>query len=310
MKIMAALGLGFGITIALVACGDDTNNTNSSSASSSASSSGTGGGGGAAGGSAGLEIQTHLSPDGFVVNSHIVVGDTEALLVDGQFFSAQAANVVQLLQNNGKTLTTVFLTHAHPDHYLGMEVIRTAFPDAKFVTTAKVLADYNAKKDATLAAVQMNFPGQVPDKVVTFSALQGNTLSVDGHPIDVIELPMAGESEVAAGLVVKDLNAFISGDLLYNQAYLWTAECKLAGWISNLDAIKANGYMNIYPGHGDIGTATIFDEDKKYLQDVEPLLKAAATPDAAIMQIKAAYPTWTGDGLLQFSTQTYLAACK
>jgi glyoxylase-like metal-dependent hydrolase (beta-lactamase superfamily II) len=313
MKITVALALGLGATLALVACGDEPNNNNTTSgtAGSGGGTGGSGGGSGGGGGSAGaLEVQSHLSPDGFVVNSHLIIGDTEAVLVDGQFFSAEAQKVVDMITASGKTLTTVFLTHGHPDHYLGMEVIRTAFPDAKFVTTAKVLVDYDAKKDATLAAMQMNFPGQVPDKVVAFTALTGNTIMVDGHSLDVIELPMAGESEVSAGLAIKDAKAFVAGDLIYNKAHLWLAECKLDGWTQNLDFIAAMNFETYYPGHGVKATATVVDEDKQYLVDVPPILTAATMPDAAVAEVKMKYPDWTGDGLLQFSTQMYFGACK
>lgn len=53
------------------------------------------------------------------MNSYLVLGDKEALVVDGQFFKADATKVVDLIKASGKTLTAVFLTHAHPDHYYG-----------------------------------------------------------------------------------------------------------------------------------------------------------------------------------------------
>lgn len=318
-KIATSMVLGLGALLALAAC-DGGSNTGTGGSGGSAGEGGAAGGtaGGGAGGSGGvgggaggdtgaLEVQSHVSPDGFVVNSHLVVGETEAVLVDGQLFSAEAEKVVSLVQRSGKDLTTVFLTHAHPDHYIGMEVIRSAFPGAKFVTTAAVLADYNAKKDGTLAYLQANFPGMVPDKVVDFAALDGTSIKVDGHTLDVVEITMAGESEVAATIAIKELNALITGDLVYSKAHLWTAECNLAGWSANLDAVGAMGYETYYPGHGAAASAAVLAEDKQYLAGVEPILKAAATAEEAIGQIKAKYPDWTGDGLLQLATTNYFA---
>lgn len=310
MKALSALFLCLGASLAVTACGDDSSTTTTTTSSSASSSSSSSGAGGSGGGAASIDVQTFTSPDGFVVNSHLIVGETEAVLVDGQFFSAEAQKVVDLINASGKKLTTVFLTHPHPDHYIGMEVIRAAFPDAKFVTTAKVLALYDTVKDGTLAYVQTNFPGMVPDKVVAFSALSGGTIMVDGHTLNVVEIPNAGESEVAAGIELKEKNAFVAGDLIYSKAFLWTAECKLDGWAQNLDFIAAKGYATYYPGHGEVATASVIDEDKKYLTDVKPILDAAATPDAAIMEVKKKYPDWMGDGLLQFSTATYFMACK
>ena len=156
----------------------------------------------------------------------------------------------------------------------------------------------------------MGFPGMVPDKVVAFTALAGNSIVVDGHALEVIDIPNAGESEVAAGLAIQGKNAFVSGDVVYSKAYLWTAECKLDGWAKNLDFIKAKGYVTYYPGHGEVAQASAIDEDLKYLTDVKPLLDAAATPAEAASAIKKAYPSWMGDNLLQFSTGSYFMACK
>jgi glyoxylase-like metal-dependent hydrolase (beta-lactamase superfamily II) len=326
MKIVKFLTLGISALFALAACGDETSSTTAGtagggpggaggaggSAGGAGGEGGSGGGaGGGGGGSAMVEVQTHTSPDGFAVDSHLVVGPTEAVLVDGQFFSAEAQKVVDLIKATNKKLTTVFLTHAHPDHYIGMEVIRSAYPNAQFVTTAKVLADYDMKKDATLAALQMAFPpGSVPDKVVTFTAVQGTSIMVDGYPLEVVEIAEPGESPVAAGLALKSMKAFIAGDLLYNQAHLWLAECDSAGWIKNLDTLAGMGFETFYPGHGAKGGAAMIAEDKKYIQDVQPLLDAAKNSNEAITNIKAAYPTWGGDGLLNQGTQNYFTYCK
>lgn len=323
MKIVKLLTLGIDALFALAACGDETSSTTSGTAGSGGSGGagggeggmggaggGMGGAGGMGGGSATVEIQTHTSPDGFAVDSHLVVGPTEVALVDGQFFSAEAQKVVDLIKATNKPLTTVFLTHAHPDHYLGMEVIRTAYPDAKFVTSAKVLADYDAKKDATLAAMKMAFGNQIPDTIVTFEALSGTTIAVDGYTLDVVEIAAAGESEAAAGLALKSMKAFIAGDLLYNKQHLWMAECNSAGWITNLDTLAGMGFETFYPGHGPKGDAAMIAEDKKYLEDVKPILDAAKNVNEAKMNIKTAYPDWGGDGLLDFGTQNYFMNCK
>lgn len=298
MKKGLLCALGLGAALAVVACGDDTNNNNN------------GGNGGHGGGAAALEVQTHVSPDGFAVDSHLIVGETEVVLVDGQFFSAEAQKVVDLVKATQKKLSTVFLTHAHPDHYIGMEVIRSAFPDAKFVTTAAVLADYDAKKEGALAFVKMNFPGQVPDTVVTFEALAGSTITVDGHTLDVVEIADAGESVDAAGLALPEQKALFAGDLVYNKQHLWLAECQFDGWLENLDAIAAMGFETYYPGHGPKATAAVIEEDKKYIHDAKPILEAATSVDEAVMQLEAAYPDWGGDGLLQFGTTNYFMACK
>lgn len=56
---------------------------------------------------------------GFLVDSTLVAGDKEAILIDAQFDLADAHRLVAMILESKKTLTTVYVTHAHPDHYFG-----------------------------------------------------------------------------------------------------------------------------------------------------------------------------------------------
>ncbi|MEO6117057.1 MAG: MBL fold metallo-hydrolase, partial [Pseudolysinimonas sp.] len=69
----------------------------------------------------------------------LVTGETEALLVDAGFTRADGHRLVAAVLDSGKTLTTVFVSHADPDFYFGLEVVADAFPDAKLVATPLVI---------------------------------------------------------------------------------------------------------------------------------------------------------------------------
>jgi glyoxylase-like metal-dependent hydrolase (beta-lactamase superfamily II) len=137
-----------GVDLARLRGGSDmrggTGAVTSTSATTAMASSGSGGA------TSAVAVQTYTAsgdpPGGVAVNSHLVLGKTEAVLVDGQLYKVDAEKVVSMIQASGKALKTVFLTHAHPDHYMGFAVIRDAFPAASFVTTAAVLADFRPAK--------------------------------------------------------------------------------------------------------------------------------------------------------------------
>ena len=48
--------------------------------------------------------------------------------------------IVDRVRGSGKNLTTVYVTHDHPDHYFGLVAIREAFPNARFVVLPGALA--------------------------------------------------------------------------------------------------------------------------------------------------------------------------
>jgi glyoxylase-like metal-dependent hydrolase (beta-lactamase superfamily II) len=55
------------------------------------------------------------SPAGFLVNSTLVAGDKDAILIDAQFDLADAHRLVAMILETKKNLTTVYVTHSHAD---------------------------------------------------------------------------------------------------------------------------------------------------------------------------------------------------
>src|SRR5688500_19588664 len=81
------------------------------------------------------------SQGGFLVNSTLVAGDKDAVLIDGQFTLSDAHRLVAMILESKKNLTTVYVTHFHPDHYFGLTVIKQAFPKAKLVATPATIKE-------------------------------------------------------------------------------------------------------------------------------------------------------------------------
>ena len=82
----------------------------------------------------------------------LVTGESEALLVDAGFTRADGHRLVAEVLDSGKTLTTVFISHADPDFYFGAEVIADAFPDATFVATPLVIEHIQHSYEGKLKA--------------------------------------------------------------------------------------------------------------------------------------------------------------
>ena len=96
--------------------------------------------GSAAAAVAGTEVFT-AGEQGGVVDSTLILGEKKALVVDTQFIRAEAEALVAKLEASGRDLETVFITHTHPDHYLGTEYLLNRWPDAKVYANADVAAN-------------------------------------------------------------------------------------------------------------------------------------------------------------------------
>ena len=259
-----------------------------------------------------LTVQSYAGdPNGFAPGAHLVLGEREAILVDTGFVRADADQIVSLVRASGRTLRMIVLTHAHPDHYFGAQIITAAFPGVPFVTTARVLADFQTNAPGTFAALKQQLGDLIADALVTPTALSGSEISLEGHRLRVFEQPTAGESSQALILGLDEPRALLTGDLVYNNVHLVLPGCQADGWKQDLAYVRSLGYSTIYPGHG--GTATspaVLDAVSQYIDRASAILDQAATADAAKSQIAAEYSNYTGAGLLDLSTSRYFQNCR
>ena len=80
---------------------------------------------------------------GFEVASVIVMGKKNAVLIDAQWTLSNAHRVIAEIAGTGKHLETIYVSHAHPDHYFGLGVIAEAFPFARILALASVAHTIN-----------------------------------------------------------------------------------------------------------------------------------------------------------------------
>src|SRR3981189_3858271 len=99
---------------------------------------------GFAGGQQGFSIKVFTSPDDqFWANSVIIEGAREVMLVDAQLTKTSAEKVLQQIEETKKPLSTIYITHAHADHFLGLEVFKEAYPGVRIIATPAVVARIN-----------------------------------------------------------------------------------------------------------------------------------------------------------------------
>jgi glyoxylase-like metal-dependent hydrolase (beta-lactamase superfamily II) len=76
--------------------------------------------------------------------STLVTGETEAVLTDTGHIKSDVRALGDMIERTGKRLTTIFITHGHLDHFLGIGRLMQRFPDARPVATPAVVADIKA----------------------------------------------------------------------------------------------------------------------------------------------------------------------
>ena len=97
-----------------------------------------------AAGQRGFSIKVFTSPDDqFWTNSVIIEGKHEVMLVDAQLTKTSAEKVLQQILETKKPLSTIYVTHSHADHFLGLEVFKEAYPGVRIIATSAVVDRIN-----------------------------------------------------------------------------------------------------------------------------------------------------------------------
>src|SRR5580704_7030323 len=84
-----------------------------------------------------IKVVTSLD-DQFWVNSVIIEGTHEVMLVDAQLTKTNAERVLQQIKETKKPLSTIYITHEHADHFLGLEIFREAYPGVRIIANSEV----------------------------------------------------------------------------------------------------------------------------------------------------------------------------
>ncbi|GAA2076008.1 MBL fold metallo-hydrolase [Microbacterium hatanonis] len=224
----------------------------------------------------------------------LVTGDTEALLIDAGFTRADGHRLVAAVLDSGKTLKTVFVSHADPDFYFGLEAIADAFPDAAIVATPIVIEHIRDSFPGKLGAWSALGPN-LPTRLAEITAVGDDDLVVDGQRLEL----RGGSATLPdrAYLWVAQDRAILGGVLLFQQEHVWTADtatpAQRAAWVDLLDEMSALDPRFVVAGHRLPGTpndATAISYTRAYLQDFERIVDAASDGAGATSALVEAYP--------------------
>jgi glyoxylase-like metal-dependent hydrolase (beta-lactamase superfamily II) len=253
-----------------------------------------------------LRLQVFVSPthpignDGLTFSpttSTLIYGEREAILVDAQFIKNDIDELGNTIEKLDKTLTTIFITHGHADHYFGIDQLAERFPGVRVVATPKVVADIVDRGSQDLATFSAWFGDSIVVPTSIPEPLDEGGLVIEGHRLQVIDVEQADISPSSA-VYVPQLEAVIAGDLAYNgihQMLALTGPAEWKRWAASVDDIAALRPRTVVAGHkkpdasDDDGDA-ILASTRGYILDFARIAETAASPEEIIKAMQDRYP--------------------
>jgi glyoxylase-like metal-dependent hydrolase (beta-lactamase superfamily II) len=235
------------------------------------------------------------SPQGFLVNSALVSGEKDAVLIDGMLTLADAHRVVAAILESKKNLTTIFVTHWHPDHYFGLGVLKQAFPRARIVAQPATIADIKKTWPAKVKQWGPMFGANLTTKPVVPAPLAGNTLTLEGQTLE-IRGPVQGDAATSSYVWIPSIKALVTGDIVYQGVYAWTAETtpeSRQAWLKTLDELAALSPAIVVAGHKDPklkDDASGIAATRAYLKDFDAAAATSKSAEELEAKMKAKYP--------------------
>ncbi|QZA81532.1 MBL fold metallo-hydrolase [Deefgea piscis] len=231
----------------------------------------------------------------FHVNSVLISGEKEAVLIDSGFTRADALRIAANVLDSGKQLTTILISQADPDYYFGVEVLKNMFPQAQVVATPAVLAKINSKLTGKVAFWGPKMGANAPQKPVLPQALQGNTLMLEGETIEI-----RGNTGILAHrpyVWIPSIKTIAGNIAVFGGLHVWTADTQTAAerraWLAQLDEMAALQAVTVIPGHmqaGSVLDASQIKYTQQYLQRFETNAANAKNSGELIRSMQSAYP--------------------
>ena len=219
-------------------------------------------------------------------SSTLISGPTEGILIDALLTFENADHIAARAKSSGKTITGVYITHGHSDHWLGLARLLEHFPEARAYAAPEVVgrAAWEAEFNKTSKYWTSRFPGELPDTPVLPEVLNSDKIAVDGQVVNLIHVGQ-GDIEGSTIFQVPSANAVVCGDVVYNNVHMMmyeADEAKREAWSASIDAVAALNPKIVVAGHKRVGAPDLpenLEASRQYLQDFNTVARRCGTAD-------------------------------
>jgi hypothetical protein len=258
-----------------------------------------------------VKIHSYLSPaDGFHVNTQMIEGPTAVVIFDGQLLLPYAGEVASYVQALGKPVDRIILSHAHTDHWSGLQVLTERFPDARVFALHGVADQLRARGQARLDSFRPIYGDRIATKVtIPTETITEGLQQIDGITYDFKRFVDA-ESDLQLAALLPKQKVLMAFDLVFSpNEHAFTVVDHFDHWMIVLESLKAlQDYNTITIGHDTPVHRSAIDSTITYVKRAREIHAASADAKTYSESLKAAFPDRQQAGWVDFSAKLLYAA--
>ncbi len=211
---------------------------------------------------------------GFIVNTGFIVTTDGVVVIDtgvSRRFGEQQRAAIEKL--TGKKILRVYLTHHHPDHFLGNQ----AYADVPIYALPATRDGIKQQGEAFSDNMYRMIGDWMRDTRLTppTQDAKAGKETLGGHELELLAL----QGHTAGDLAIFDhtTGVLFAGDLVFNNRAATTPNASIATWLKTLDVLQALPFKTLVSGHGKVTTDSApIAQTRAYLAWLESTLKAGA----------------------------------
>ena len=258
-----------------------------------------------------VKIHSYLSPaDGLRVNTQMIEGPNAIVIFDGQLLLPYADEVASYVQTLGKPVDRIILSHAHTDHWAGLQVLTERFPNAYVFALEGIAEQVRDSGPARLDRLGRTYG----DRAATMVTIPTKTISeglqrIDGVAYDFKRFGNA-ESDLQLAALLPEQKVLMAFDLVFSpNEHAFTGSNHFDHWMIVLESLKAlQGYDTIIIGHDTPVGRSAIDSTMTYVKRAKEIRAASADAKSYSEKLKAAFPDLQQAGFVDLSASYLYAA--